>query len=193
MSTLSVHDIQGIAAYGNEIRIPTGSSLNVVGDATVGTVKTNTIQKVNGSQWSFGKLLQYVDYRLPSTNDNYTTIGSNTDFDTPISITITPTSTTSRLVVNGVAHTRFIAAFGMSGGLKRNGVKIMGNQNVGGLYFNYKGDQVNHHDNVHCQASVISGSLAATTFVVWVRPYAGTGEWNVGWGNNYIQVWEVEV
>lgn len=32
MSTLSVHDIQGIAAYGNEIRIPSGSSLNVVGD-----------------------------------------------------------------------------------------------------------------------------------------------------------------
>jgi hypothetical protein len=32
MSSLSVHDIQGIAAYGNEIRVPSGSSLNVVGD-----------------------------------------------------------------------------------------------------------------------------------------------------------------
>jgi len=193
MSTLSVHDIQGISAYGNEIRIPTGSSLNVVGGAAVGTLKTNNLQKSNGTAWSFGKVLQYVDYRYPSTNDNYTAIGSNTDYDTPVTISITPKSTTSKLVVHSIAHTRFIAAYGMSGGLKRDGVKISGNQNVGGLYFFYKGDQVNHHHNVECTASVTSGSLNTTTFTVWVRPYEGTGEWTVGWGNNYIQVWEVEV
>ena len=54
MSILSVHDIQGISTFGNEIRIPTGSSLNVVDSATVGilnatTTRANSIQHTNGT------------------------------------------------------------------------------------------------------------------------------------------------
>jgi hypothetical protein len=54
MSSLSVRDIQGIAAFGNEVRIPTGSSLNVVGSATVGTLNSSdyratSIKHTNGT------------------------------------------------------------------------------------------------------------------------------------------------
>ena len=36
MSTLNIHDLQGISAYSNVIRVPTGHSLN-----TVGNISTN--------------------------------------------------------------------------------------------------------------------------------------------------------
>jgi hypothetical protein len=54
MSSLSVRDIQGIAAFGNEVRIPTGSSLNVIGSATVGTLNSSdyratSIKHTNGT------------------------------------------------------------------------------------------------------------------------------------------------
>ena len=38
MSSLNVHDINGISTYGNEVRIPSGSSLNVAGELDAGTV-----------------------------------------------------------------------------------------------------------------------------------------------------------
>jgi hypothetical protein len=41
MSILALRDIQGIAAFSNEIRIPSGNSLNVVGTATVGTLNVS--------------------------------------------------------------------------------------------------------------------------------------------------------
>jgi hypothetical protein len=47
MSSLSVRDIQGIASFGNEVRIPSGSSLNVVGNATVSTATVGTLNSSN--------------------------------------------------------------------------------------------------------------------------------------------------
>ena len=38
MSSLNVHDINGISTYGNEVRIPSGNSLNVAGELDAGTV-----------------------------------------------------------------------------------------------------------------------------------------------------------
>ena len=42
MSSLNVHDINGISTYGNEVRIPSGNSLNVAGELDVGTVDINS-------------------------------------------------------------------------------------------------------------------------------------------------------
>lgn len=42
MSSLNVHDINGISTYGNEVRIPSGSSLNVQGDLDVGSIDVAT-------------------------------------------------------------------------------------------------------------------------------------------------------
>ena len=42
MSSLSVHDINGISTYGNEVRIPSGSNLNVQGEIDVTTLDINT-------------------------------------------------------------------------------------------------------------------------------------------------------
>jgi hypothetical protein len=72
MSILSVRDIQGIAAYGNEIRIPSGSSLNIVGDL-----------KKNGQIFTSGKLAR-ITY-VPSQEMGriaYTGGASATVFDT---------------------------------------------------------------------------------------------------------------
>lgn len=41
MSILSLRDITGIAAFSNEIRIPSGNSFNVVGTASVGTLNVS--------------------------------------------------------------------------------------------------------------------------------------------------------
>lgn len=42
MSSLNVHDINGISTYGNEVRIPSGSNLNVQGEIDAGTVDINS-------------------------------------------------------------------------------------------------------------------------------------------------------
>ena len=42
MSSLNVHDINGISTYGNEVRIPSGSNLNVVGEVDAATVDIST-------------------------------------------------------------------------------------------------------------------------------------------------------
>ena len=42
MSSLNVHDINGISTYGNEVRIPSGSNLNVVGEIDAATVDVST-------------------------------------------------------------------------------------------------------------------------------------------------------
>ena len=58
MSTLNIHDLQGISAYSNVIRVPTGHSLNTVGNFTAdGRVE------MNGSL----KLPTWVDAGRPSS------------------------------------------------------------------------------------------------------------------------------
>lgn len=42
MSSLNVHDINGISTYGNEVRIPSGSNLNVQGEIDAATVDIST-------------------------------------------------------------------------------------------------------------------------------------------------------
>ena len=42
MSSLNVHDINGISTYGNEVRIPSGSNLNVQGEIDVTTLDIST-------------------------------------------------------------------------------------------------------------------------------------------------------
>jgi hypothetical protein len=139
-----------------------------------------------------GKVLQVVEYVVPSTNDNYVSIGSGVQWDTPITITMTPKSSTSKLYIEVDSQFRINGAFGMSVGIKRDGVKIPGNYNRSAQMFIYKGETLNHHYNPRTAASVISGNTNATTFTVWYEPYNGTGEFNYGWGRNAIKIIEVE-
>jgi hypothetical protein len=147
-------------------------------------------QSTSGS--NYNPVVQYVDYRLPSTSDGYTTIADGTYYNTGISVTITPKFATSKLVIRTQAQCRFVAALGITGQIKRDGNFISGGSvNLNSLYFMYKGDTVNHHTQVVCDMSVIAGSTSATTFTMFVAPYGGTGEHATGWGNNFIQIWEI--
>jgi hypothetical protein len=156
-------------------------------------LRVNSIQNRAGTTIlnNTGSVIRYADYRVPSVNDNYVTIASSVVYDTPVAITYTPLSASSKLVVKSQCQTRIIAAPGVSSGIKRDGAFLNGSFQRNSLSFWYKGDGVNHHYDVHCQTSVIAGSTNPTTFTMFIQPYEGTGEFNFGWGNMFIQVWEI--
>lgn len=156
-------------------------------------LRVNSVTNLGGTGSIYlpGSVVQFVDYKYPSTSDTYVTISGGTAYQTAISVTITPKFATSRLVIHAEAQTRTVAGFGTTLGIKRDGVYINGSINYNSLDFFYKGDSVNHHKQMIGNTSVLANSTAATTFTVWITPYSDTGEWNTGWGNNYIQVWEI--
>jgi hypothetical protein len=157
------------------------------------TIKTNAITTVAGKPIlnSTGSIINYADNRIASTNDTYITIADGTVYDTPVSITYSPISATSKLLIKCQCQTRIVAATGNSAGIKRDGTAINGSFNRSCLSFFYKGDSVNHHYDIHCQTSVSADSTSATTFTMFIQPYGGIGEFNYGWGNMFIQVWEI--
>jgi hypothetical protein len=165
-----------IRGSSNTITVPTGH--RVVGVDT-------------GSVYAPGTLVQYREYRVPSVNDDYVTISENVIYDTPVTVSITPIFSNSRLIIHAECQTRIIPSEGISAMIKRDGSAINGSYQRNSLYFAYKGDEVNHHYQVHCNTSVVSNSTNSTTFLLSIQPYGGSGEFNYGWGNNYIQVWEV--
>jgi len=139
-------------------------------------------------------VIGYNYYRLLASSDTYVTISGDTDYDTTISVTYTPKYSNSILYVEGVAQTRAQNAYGMSMGIKRDGVKQLPNYNVGGNDFFYKGASLNHHINMRSTIAVTANSTSSTTFTVWLRPYSGgggSGEWAQGWGQHFISVMEI--
>ncbi len=138
-----------------------------------------------------GHVIQYVDYLAPSLNDNYTTISSNTVWDTPVTVSITPKRSNSKLVVRAQCPTRIVNALGIHGVMKRDGNVITQGYNRNTTGFFYKDNTVNHHWQVFSDLSVPANSTATTTFLLSVMPYSGTGEYSYGWGPGFIQIWEI--
>lgn len=136
-------------------------------------------------------VINIQEYLYPSTNDAYTTVAADTDWNTPITITYTPLYATSTLLIEGSCQFRCSPSYGVVVGIKRDGNKIQGSNNRGGLLFMYKEMTTNHHYQCSVKASVLAGSTAATTFTVFVNPYNGSGDFSAGWGNNSIRVMEV--
>jgi hypothetical protein len=171
----------------------TVGNIAVSGIGTINEVRTAGIRNTagTGSAYNPGSVVQFVDFRLPSTSDSYTVIAQDTAFQTPISVTITPRFANSKLVIHGEAQTRTIAGQGTTLAIRRDGTVINGSINFGSLNFFFKNDSANHHLQMAGNTSVIAGNTSATTFTVWIAPYGGSGEWNTGWGTNYIQVWEI--
>jgi hypothetical protein len=157
------------------------------------TLRTNAIQSLTGKPLlnTTGSIINYADNRIASVNDNYVTIADSAVYDTPVTITYTPVSSTSKLHIKCQFQIRIIAAVGCSSGIKRDGTAIGGSFQRSSLSFVYKGDSVNHHYDIHMQTSVTAGSTSATTFTAFMQPFGGTGEFNFGWGNMFTQVWEI--
>jgi hypothetical protein len=123
-------------------------------------------------------------------NDNYVSIAADTDYQTQVTITYTPKFANSLLWIHAEHQCRRVAAYAMSGKIRRDGNNVNGSYNRGDLYFDYKGDQVNHHDNVLCNAVTTANNTNATTFTLWVQPYGGIGEVANGWGNRIMWIME---
>lgn len=167
-----------------------------------GSPSSNQVLKYDGANWvpattppKSGSVVQFVDYVYPSPDDQYTSISADTEYDTPVTVTMTPEYADSKLVICGCVHTRANGAFGMSAYLKRDGAYVNGSQQRNSLDFMYKGESRNHHFNMRIMTSTSAGSTNSTTFTIGVQPYGGgggDGEWNRGWGHNYIQVWEIK-
>lgn len=137
------------------------------------------------------RVLQVKEYEVPSVNDNYEIIASGVDHLTPIQITVTPKSVTSKLYIEVDIQYRIILAYGGIVSIYRDGVPLPSGFHTG-QSFTYKGDAVNHHYQQVVKATTNSASLDPTTFTVYLQPYNGTGEFNYGWGRNAIKVTEVE-
>lgn len=149
----------------------------------------NSIQSLinNGA----GKVLQVKTFQVQPTNDNYTLIGDGVNFDTQVKMKITPKRADSKLIILAEHQVRFIEAYGISAGLKRDGNYVTPARNRSGLFFAYKGDSVNHHTQALVHTSVPSNNTNETEFLLFVSPYGGTAEVNNGWGNRYIMIMEV--
>ena len=171
-------------------------------DSILGAATTGQVLYYNGTNWvaavmapKSGSVVQVADYVYPSNNDNYTNVTGDNDYDTPVTITMTPQYADSKLLVDGSVHTRANGAFGMSLYVKRDGTKINPSTNRGSLDFMYKGESRNHHQNMRCMRSVPGNNTSATTFTIGITPYnggGGNGEWNQGWGHNYIRITEIK-
>lgn len=194
MSELRVDRIKHISAGASTPFLQLNSSGNVDfgGSFTANTIKTDNLQTSSGGDLFSGNIIQMVDYRVPSTNDNYVSIADATYYDTPVTITMNPKFATSKLFIFAQCQTRSNGGYGMSGYLKRDGAYVNPSQQRNSLDFYYKGEERNHHFEIRVFTSVSATSTAATTFTLGITPYAGVGEFNYGWGSNYIQVWEIK-
>jgi hypothetical protein len=131
-------------------------------------------------------------FRRGAGDDSYITIANNSEYDTPISITYTPKSPDSLLFIHGTTQIRIIDNLGMHLGIKRDGNKIAANYNLSAMDFFYKGESVNHHNNMQALAWVPAVTTAPSTFWLWVRTHTsgGSGELSNGWGQHVIQITE---
>jgi hypothetical protein len=142
-------------------------------------------------------IINHAHFVFQGDGDVYNQFATGTPgtlYDTPITITYTPLRANSILYLYGCAATRIIGPYGVFGGIKRDGTKLPGNFEQNSMDFFYKGDNsVNHHRNLEFRANVTANSTAATTFRVWLAAWngSGNGELSNGYGQNFIQVWEV--
>jgi hypothetical protein len=137
-------------------------------------------------------IVGFIQTTIQPSNDSYTNIAADTDYQTQLSLTYTPKFANSLLYIHAEHQCRMVAAYAMSGKIRRDGSNVNGSYNRGDLYFDYKGDQVNHHNNVVCDTVTTANNTNATTFTMWVQPYGGIGEVNNGWGNRFMYIMEIK-
>ena len=181
----------------------TGSNFTVNVPAQGGAMlTTGSLSGINASamsvgsipyeRFSAGTVVQYQEYIAPSLNDNYTLISADTEYVTPASLAFAPRFANSRLLIHAEAQTRIVNALGVYTRIRKNGVSIGTGANGGGtVSFWYKGDTVNHHYQIFAKTSHLPGSTASATYDMSFIPYAGSGEFNAGWGPPYIRIWEI--
>lgn len=120
-----------------------------------------------------------------------TDIADGTWYNTPVQINYTPKFADSTLLIEAGCGSRAIAASGMRMKIVRDGNTV--NTNYQGTHdFMYKGDAVNHHNDMQATLIVSAGNTNSTNFRVQLAPYGGVGECFTGLGNAWIQVTEFQ-
>jgi hypothetical protein len=137
-------------------------------------------------------IVGFVKYEDHPSNDNYTLIAADTDYQTAVSITYAPKFSNSLILIHAEHQVRIINALGGTLGIKRDGSYVNGSNLRSSLAFVYKGDSVNHHYQLACETVVPANNTASTTFTLWFTPYGGTGEVNNGWGNRIMWLMEIK-
>jgi tRNA splicing endonuclease len=157
--------------------------------STAGQNGLNAIENLinNGA----GKVLQIKTAQFQVNNNTYTSISSGVYYDTQVKLKITPKSANSKLIIFAEHQVRFINAYGMYAGLKRDGSFVNPANKDNSLFFTYKGDRINHHTQARVHTAVPSNNTNETEFILWVRPHNKSAEVNNGRGNRFIMIMEV--
>lgn len=129
----------------------------------------------------------YADIQVYDETD----IASDVWYNTPVQINYTPKFADSILLVEAGCGSRSIAAYGMRMKIVRDGLSSNLGWN-GNQDFMYKGDQVNHHNDMQASMVVPASTTLVTNFRVQLAPYGGVGECFTGLGNSWIQVTEFQ-
>jgi hypothetical protein len=124
-------------------------------------------------------------------NDGYVAVGDGVIYQTPVSITYTPRSSTSILLVHSIEQVRIIGALGARLLLRRDGVFIPSTIYSTTDFF-YKGSTINHHVNLRARIQVNSNNTNPTTFNAVFIPWGGSGEYSNGWGDHFMYIMEIE-
>ena len=159
------------------------------------TLRTNTIESLTGKRLlgTTGSILQVVAADTTASTGEITTT-STTFVSTGISISITPISATSKLLVIFVGNAKFTSGTGDDGSsykIYRDGSAISprsGDQ----LLYRSDSNTANHHIPLPIMHHIDAGSTNATTFTVYFsNQWGGTAVISRDWGVNEFVVMEI--
>lgn len=175
-------------------KVPASNIVGTLTNSQLPVISTNNLPTIDYSKLPAGSVIQVAYGRYDPNSDSYTSIASDTEADSPLSLTMTPRLANSKLWVVGRMHVRMDGAPGCSFGIKRDNVKQEGMSQRGGTSndFFYKGESLNHHYTGHTVLYVDANSTASTTFKLWGQGWGGTWELSYGHGEHSLTVYEIK-
>lgn len=158
-------------------------------------LRVNQIQTTTGKPIlnSTGSILQVVSTNTLGLTGEITTT-SAAYVTTGLSVTITPTSSTSRLLVEFVGNGKFVGGAGDDGAsykIYRDGTAL--NSNAGDLLL-YRTDSNTNNQHLPCSIThlVNANNTNATTFTLFFSDqWGGTAVISRDWGVNQFTVMEI--
>jgi len=159
------------------------------------TLRTNEIQTTSAKPIlrSTGSILQVVNTNTLGQGGEITTT-SNSYVTTGLSVSITPISASSKLLVEFLGNGKFVGGSGDDGAtykIFRDGSQLNGNA---GDQLHYRSDSNgnNHHYTLGITYFVNANSTASTTFTLFFSDqWGGTAVVSRDWGNNQFTIMEI--
>ena len=161
------------------------------------TIKVDEILDSQGNEFdgsqlgNVGKVLQIQRFAITT---DMGTITTTTLINSGLGITITPKSSTSKLLVT--AHLQFddeaTTSDGIGASIYRDGVNLHSGMRAGFGSFTYNAPSVDNYMLSITEAFIDSNSTSTTRFDLYVSTWSGTARrLNGHAGQSYITVWEI--